>query len=127
MTRSPSSEPLTWRHADEPQWPLTRNDPKAGPDGYLHRCRVDGESWPCSSQRTLDAERRSRQEVENRLRGITEALGQVLADNERVRAALVSLGKPGTLAEGLVFAATLAYLDARAILAKSAAASPGET
>ena len=51
---------------------------------------------------------------------IAEALGSVKVADSEVRAALDSLGRPGTLAEAIVWAVANAYLDGRAALARLA-------
>jgi hypothetical protein len=47
MTRDEATRRLHRRHVEKKSWPVTRNDPKAGPDGYIHYCAADHEPWPC--------------------------------------------------------------------------------
>jgi hypothetical protein len=47
MTRDEATRRLHRRHVEKKSWPVTRNDPKAGPDGYIHYCAGDHEPWPC--------------------------------------------------------------------------------
>jgi hypothetical protein len=47
MTPDEATRRLARRHTEKKIWPMTRNDPKAGPDGYIHYCADDHEPWPC--------------------------------------------------------------------------------
>jgi hypothetical protein len=49
-------ERLARIHTETKVWPFVRNDPRAGADGYIHRCRKDAEVWPCLVARLLAAE-----------------------------------------------------------------------
>jgi hypothetical protein len=66
-------EALRKDHRETKNWPLIRGDKRAGPDGYIHQCRKDGEAWPCRTSialAALRAERAAPLDVERLARAI---------------------------------------------------------
>jgi hypothetical protein len=92
MTRDEATRRLARRHVEKKSWPVTRNDPKAGPDGYIHYCADDHEPWPCDVHVAI---------IEASTLGSSERLAAALRD--MVVANLGSPDKfdPGDLMSGL--------------------------